>query len=217
MINIIVADDEKDICNSIAKIIASNIKTNEIFIAHDGIEVIEITSMHHISVIVMDVAMPNKNGLETATEVLKKFPSIKIICTSLFQTFENYFTMKKIGIVGFIQKGSKPIVYKLAIETVLNDEYYFEENIVKYLEEKGLWKEKKTPNKSIEDYRLTSTQLIVLKFICSNYKNIEIANELNITTGSVEKHVHNLFEKFNTANRNDLKMHQVVRNWFMKL
>jgi DNA-binding NarL/FixJ family response regulator len=216
MLNIIIADDDKLHCDALAQSIQNELLFENVFCAYDGIEVLEIVQKHSVTVIIMDVVMPHKNGLETSTEVLKKFPEIKIICTSLLQSFDQFFTMRKLGIVGFIQKGSKPSVYNAALQAVLKNNTYFEEQILKYLNESGLLNEKKHAFKTFDEYRITPTQTLVLKYICNGLKNTEITNELNISVGSVEKHIHNLLEKFDVENRKELKAHYLVAEWFAK-
>ena len=216
MINIIIADDDKHLCEALAQSIRNELLFENVFCAYDGIEVLEIVEKNSVTVIIMDVVMPHKNGLETSTEVLEKFPEIKIICTSLLQSFDQFFTMQKLGIVGFIQKGSKPSVYKAALQAVLKNNTYFEEQILNYLNQSGILNEKKPAFKTFDEYRITHTQALVLKYICKGLKNTEITDKLSIGIGSVEKHVHNLLEKFEVENRNELKAHYLVAEWFAK-
>jgi DNA-binding NarL/FixJ family response regulator len=85
-----------------------------------------------------------------------------------------------------------------------------------YLNESGLLNEKKNAFKTFDEYRITPTQALVLKYVCMGLKNTEITDKLSIGIGSVEKHVHNLLEKFEVENRNELKAHYLVVAWFAK-
>ena len=220
MINIIVADDDKYICQSIKNSILKFFPTYLIHSVYDGLQVLKKVETIKVSVIILDIEMPHKNGLDTAIEVLKKFPEIKIIVTSSYKNINQLMTLKIIGVFGFIRKGCKANECKEALESVLNNQLYFAPEILAVFIEKGLIKKDFNIHKTIHDYRITETEFIVLRHIIENRTNQETAKIMSIEEKSVEKHLTSIYGKLldsdfknNCRKRDILKQLVVITNW----
>jgi DNA-binding NarL/FixJ family response regulator len=195
MINIIVAEDDKHICQSIGKNIKKVLPKTNIFFAFNGNQVLELLRSNNVVAIIMDIDMPLKGGLETTSEALKINREVKIICTSSYKTPEFLINMKILGVSGFIQKGCEATIYKDAIETVLNNDIYFAEPILLLLKEKGLYKPKAEIKKNIHIYHITETEFIVLKYVCDGLTNEAIAAIMNIQIKAIEKNLTRIYRK----------------------
>lgn len=205
MLSIIIADDNKLVCESIKESVLNFFSDALIFCANDGLEVLKIINETPISVLIMDIDMPLMNGLDTAIEIKKLKKNCKIICTSSYKTPQELINLRVYGVKGFIQKGCKKVIYKIAIETVLLDELYFEKPILELILEKGLNKTNQVNTQPLADIGLTEAERKVLKCLKNNLSNNLIAKELKIEISTVEKHLTNIYKKFNVKNREELK------------
>ena len=225
MINILIAEDDKLFSQIVAKAIFNVLPNANILHAFDGFEVLQMLDEKNvdIDIIIMDIDMPNKNGLTTAAEVLAINKNVKIICTSSYKSSTELMNMKVLGVSGFILKKCADDEYKDSIETVLKGELYYAPPIMDLLKQKGLIKTAMSKKNKIEEYHLTKSELEILKNVCENFTSEFIAFNAQIDIKTVEKHITNLYKKFDisdeqkTQKRSKLKTHPVVLNWFRNL
>ncbi len=149
--------------------------------------------------------MPLMNGLDAANEIKRLKKNCKIICTSSYKTPQELINLTAYGVKGFIQKGCKQVIYKIAIETVLLDELYFEKPILELIIENGLHRPTNESINAQKSITLTEAENKVLNYLKSGLANNLIAKELNIEISTVEKHLTNIYKKFNVKNREELK------------
>jgi DNA-binding NarL/FixJ family response regulator len=145
------------------------------------------------------------NGLDAANEIKRLKKDCKIICTSSYKTPQELINLTAYGVKGFIQKGCKQVIYKIAIETVLFDELYFEKPILELILEKGQNKTNQENTQPLADIGLSQAERKVLKYLKNNLSNNLIAKELKIEISTVEKHLTNIYKKFSVKNREELK------------
>jgi DNA-binding NarL/FixJ family response regulator len=205
MLTIIIADDNKLVCESIKESVLNFFSDALIFFAFDGTEVLKIINEKSVSVIIMDIDMPLMNGLDAANEIKRLKKDCKIICTSSYKTPQELINLTAYGVKGFIQKGCKQVIYKIAIETVLFDELYFEKPILELILEKGQNKTNQENTQPLADIGLSQAERKVLKYLKNNLSNNLIAKELKIEISTVEKHLTNIYKKFSVKNREELK------------
>jgi DNA-binding NarL/FixJ family response regulator len=223
MLNIIVAEDDKHICQSIGKNIKKVFPQTNILFASNGNQVLELLQSNTIAIIIMDIDMPLKGGLETTSKAMKINRQVKIICTSSYKTPEFLINMKILGVSGFIQKSCEATVYKDAIETVLNHDIYFAEPIILLLKEKGLYKPKSEGTKTIHQFHITETEFIVLEYLCRGLSNEEIAVAMKIKLKTVVNNLTRIYKKLipdDTSikhKREILKELDVVKTWFKSI
>jgi len=207
MLNIIVADDNNLVCQSIKESILLFFSKATIYCALDGFEVLNLINENNIDVVIMDIDMPNKNGLDTAIEIKNSSKKVKTICTSSYKSPEQLLNLRTFGVKGFIQKGCKPIIYKIAIETVMEDELFFEKPILELILQKGLDLKKVDNKEIVNKILLTNSETLVLKCLKKDLTNILISKELKIEISTVEKHLTNIYKKFNVKSREEIRKH----------
>ena len=97
--------------------------------ASDGYEAIEMIKRHDYDVVLMDINMPNMNGIEATKKILKINPKIKILGNSFFVNAEYVFQILNAGAFGFITKGENASKYQEAILSVSNGSVYLSNEI----------------------------------------------------------------------------------------
>lgn len=198
MIKIIIADDHQLFIDGIKSIIKS-IKNLEISAeVNNGKQLLEHLSKQGCDVILMDINMPDMDGIEATKEVKKRYPNIKIIMLTMYSSRDYIEKLLRVGADGYILKNTGKEELQKAIETVHQGESYFSAEVTERIME-GLQK-KKSAEKNSFMVELTEREIDVLKLIVQELTTSEIAEKLFISTHTVETHRKNLISKLNVRN-----------------
>ena len=189
-INIIVADDHDLIHNGLTDILQDEIHFEIIGHAYDGNEAIKMSGEMQPDIILMDISMPERNGIEASKIILGKYPDIKIIALSQHEEKEYVVQMLQIGCQGYLLKNSRKKEIVKALERVSSGNKYINPDMIDLL---------MTVNQEDEIEqnipKLTSRELEILQNIAAGKSNPEIANFLTISVRTVETHRRNLMQK----------------------
>jgi DNA-binding NarL/FixJ family response regulator len=122
--------DDRDIIRDSIKL--NLLKSKNILIkgeASDGQEAINMVKENHYDVILMDINMPNMDGVEATKEIKKIDPTTEILANSFFVNSERVYDMVEAGALGFIKKDEEPRIYQEAIRFVANGTIYLSDEI----------------------------------------------------------------------------------------
>ena len=206
-IKVILVDDH-DLFREGLMLLLSQFKEIEIINeAANGKELLKILDSQIPDIILMDIAMPKMNGIETTKNVLSKYPDLKIIALSMFDDQNSYYQMIQAGAHGFIVKNTKGAELVKAIKEVMSGKNYFSTSLLKSIilnmaDDKKLQSE---DNKTI----LTKRESEILQLLCKGLTSSEIAEKLFISKKTVEGHKYNLFSKTGKKNTVNLVMYAV--------
>jgi DNA-binding NarL/FixJ family response regulator len=165
--------------------------------AKTGREAVQMARELRPKVIVMDIAMPLLNGIEATRQILKDFPSMKILILSAHSDPEYIEQVVKAGASGYLVKQSSGDILAKAIHELHQGKMFFTPAIAKQLNSEfqkstdGIGLSKKS------SHRLTSREVELLQLIAEGHPNKQIASELHISIKTVEKHRQHLMEKLN--------------------
>jgi len=204
MIKIIIADDHRMFRESLKKILSLDKIAEVIDEAENGIELLELLNIHKPDVILMDIAMPEMNGIEATKKALQKQPDVKILALSGFDDDKYYYSMVEAGVKGFVLKNSGIAELKNAITEVYNNNSWFSSELMQKVITKLNAKSKK--NKSTD---LSEREMEILQFICESLTNDQIADKLNLSSETVKWHRSNLLEKTSCLNTAGLVIYAI--------
>jgi len=214
IIRLAIADDETLFRKGITFILDKE-KNIEICIqAENGNDLIkQLNNTNNLpEVILMDLKMPDLNGVETTKIVKKKFPDIKIIALTSYYSKPFIVNMMKQGAVAYLAKNASPTEVIYTINQVAVKGFYYDTNVMEVLEEASL----KNPRKSKDsDEYLTKREREVLKLICEQKTTTEIADLLFISPRTVEGHRNNLLVKTGSKNIAGLVIHAIENQIFV--
>jgi DNA-binding NarL/FixJ family response regulator len=173
--------------------------------AQNGEEAIAILEKNHvIDLILMDIQMPKMNGIQ-ATEIIKsKYPQIKIVMITVFDTDDNIFNAIKAGADGYLLKETNAgKIYEAITETISGGAAMSPSIAMKTL------KLLKNPVafENLEDselIELSAREIEVLEQLSKGLKNKDIADNLFISFSTVKKHIENIYKKLQAHNRIEL-------------
>lgn len=195
--NIIIVDDHLIFRQGLRSIITVENIANVIGEAANGVELIQLLSHLKPDLVLMDIEMPQMNGLDATEKALQLMPELKIVAFSMFSDEEYYYKMIDRGVKGFILKTSGIAELESAIQNVVSGELYFSNELLrKIINNFG----RAANNKPPLHENLTERELEVLQQICLGLTTEEIAEKLFISPKTVKSHKSNLLEKTNCKN-----------------
>ncbi len=181
----------------------------EIYEAENGQQFIESLRQHPVDLVLLDIEMPIMNGIEAAKLAREINPEMKIIALSMYSD-ENYYTsMIESGADGFLLKNSKFATVKRAIEEVAGGKNYFSQEIIQLLV-RHLNRQEGAQDNSV----ITDREMEILGLICRGHSNIEIAEALQISKRTVDKHRQNLLDKTQSRNTVALVLYAIKAGYF---
>lgn len=178
--------------------------------ASNGIEFLELLKSIVPDIVLLDISMPEMDGIVAAESALKKYPQLKIITLSSYGDELYYYKMVKAGVVGFVQKKSGKDELEKAIKAVLTGDNYFPpqmlQKIIVKISQSG-------PDSLVQpELILSKREKEILKLICQGYSNNEISQMLFISPKTVDNHRTNLLSKTSSRNAASLVMFAIKNN-----
>jgi DNA-binding NarL/FixJ family response regulator len=166
----------------------------------NGAELIgKLEQDHHVDVILMDIEMPVMNGIE-ATEIIKqKYPQIQIVMLTIHENDEMIFNAIKAGANGYLLKDESPEFIHKGIIDILNGGVPMSASIA-YITLK-LLRTPFEPCANNDDCNLTKREIELLEQLSAGLTYDEIADNLNISQGTVRKHIQNTYAKLQVRNK----------------
>jgi len=210
-IRIIITDDHQLFRNGL-KILLNAFQEFEVVAeASNGEEFLRILKNTPAEVVLMDINMPEMDGIEATRKGLKLNPGIDIIALSMYGEEEYYYKMVDAGAKGFLLKDSDISEVKEAILTVRRGGSYFSQELLYHVIQKI--KHRESESKSAN---LSKREKEILVKICEGLSNQEIAETLFISKRTVDKHRANLLGKTNSKNTASLILF-AIRNKLIEI
>lgn len=202
MIRVVIVDDNPFLQKAIQEKLSFFDDIEVKYKAFDGNDLIKkLEKNHNLDLILMDIEMPNKNGIETTLEVKNKYPHIKIIMLTVFDNDENIFKSIKAGADGYFLKEVLPQELYNGIQETLHGGAAMTPSIalktLKLLRE-PIHFENCNP---CDEITLTSREIEVLEQLSKGLKYNAIAENLFLSNGTIRKHVENIYTKLQVHNK----------------
>ena len=176
--------------------------------ASDGREVVALAEAHRPDVIVMDIAMPNLNGIEAARRIVAENPEIAIAILSMHCDESYVIRSLKAGARAYLLKDSAKADVIQAIQAISEGKSFFSPKIRNMLKEDYM---RQMEDRDVEDSRdlLTTREREILQLIAEGKSNKEVANHLNLSLHTVETHRTHILQKLNLHSIPDLILYAV--------
>ncbi|MDH7446721.1 response regulator transcription factor [Aquimarina sp. 2201CG14-23] len=215
IIKLAIADDETLFRQGITFILDKESNIEICIQAENGNDLIK--QLNHTreipEIILMDLKMPDLNGVETTKIIKKKFPEIKIIALTSYYSKPFIINMMQQGSVAYLAKNATPTEVVNTINQVAVKGFYYDESVMSILEEASLKMNKQFKD---DDEYLTRREREVLKLICEQKTTTEIAEQLFISPRTVEGHRNNLLVKTGSKNIAGLVIHAIENQIFVR-
>lgn len=180
--------------------------------ANDGEECIEKLQSVKPQILLLDINMPKKNGIEVLQEIKRKNIDIKVLILTVHDEIEYLLKAVDIGVNGYILKDSESAELKKAINVIINGESYIQPKLIPALNTRLVARD--VDNDKLAS--LTSRELEVLIKVANGMFNKEIATSLNISERTVKNHISNIFKKIGVSDRTQAAVF-AIKNDIIKL
>lgn len=163
-----------------------------------GKDLLEKLRVRQPDVVILDIQMPVMNGIETTEAIRKRYPKLKIIILTSYGNKELMFSLIEKGANAFLTKNTDIKTIVKAINQVLEKGYYFDYETSQAMVA-GIMESNK-PKPSFKEPKLSSRELEVLKLICKEHTNREIADILCLSPRTIDTYRENIFQKTGAKN-----------------
>lgn len=192
MIRIAIADDHSLVINGLQKIFSTSTEVNIIGTYSNGDQLLAGLQLQQPDVLLLDIQMPGKNGIELAGMVHKQYPEVKIIALTNVEVIYQVRKMMKQGCMGYLLKDVDAETLYAAIQKVYNGETVVHEKI-----KTGLTNSLMVSN---QPQQITRREIEVLQLIAQELTTAQIAEKLFISFATVENHRNRMLQKLGVKN-----------------
>ena len=207
MLQILIADDHPVVRQGIMRIIEDTRDMKVTAEAENGIEVLKKVRENNIDVVLLDISMPDRDGLDTVRDLKKLKPELPILVLTMHP--EKYYGLRMIqaGASGYVTKQNAPFQLVEAIRKVTSGGMYISDSLAELL---AASKKSKT-NKKEEYGALSDREYQVMGMIAQGKKVKAIAEELCISVKTVHVHRRHILEKLNMSSNAEI-IHYAIQN-----
>ena len=177
--------------------------------AGSGREAIEQVGRLAPDVVLMDVAMPDMNGIDATRRIKEAFPQVAVLALTMHEDEEYFFEMLSAGASGYVPKRAAPDDLLSAIRVVNQGEVFIYPSMARLLVKDFLRRAEETAPADAE--LLTPREHEVLASIADGLTNREIAEQLVISVKTVDRHRENIMRKLNLHNRVELVRYAIEK------
>jgi two-component system response regulator NreC len=207
-IRILVADDHDIVRKGLRFVLERQEDMEIVGEAGDGRQAVQMAEELNPSIVLMDIAMPQLNGIDAAAQILRRNPDIRVIILSMYADEEFLVRALTAGIKGYLVKDSVEADLVRAVRAVASGRSFFSPVIAQALAEDYV---RQLQNKGVQDsYELlTDREREILQLLAEGKSNKEVATILNVSPYTVETHRTHLMQKLNLHNTADIVLYAV--------
>jgi DNA-binding NarL/FixJ family response regulator len=198
-IRVLVADDQSMVRAGFRMLLSREDDVEVVAEASNGLEAVDKTARFRPSVVLMDIRMPELDGLEATRRILAADDAARILILTTFDLDEYVYEALRAGASGFVLKDDPPEQLLAAIRTVAGGDALLSPTITKRVIKQFVRIPQSAPPKQLDD--LTERELDVFRLIARGLSNAEIGRELYISDTTVKTHITHILQKLDLRDR----------------
>lgn len=204
-IRILIADDHTLVRAGLCALLDSEPGMEVVGEAADGVEAVDRANALELDVILLDLVMPRKDGIEAITEICAADPGARILVLTSYTDDDKVFPAIKAGALGYLLKDSEPHELLQAIRSV----YAGEPSLAPTIARKLMRELQQPPNLPPAENPLSEREMQVLRLVAQGLPNKEIADRIVVSERTVRAHVSNILNKLHLANRTQAALYAI--------
>lgn len=193
-VRILIVDDHEMVRRGMRSFLRTSDDLNVVGEASDGMEALEKCAMLEPDVIVMDIMMPQMDGVQATEAIRRQFPDVAIVALSSSSDVKTVKSVIKAGALSYLMKNVNTDQLADAIRYASRGSAMFSPEVTKALI---------TAANEKPEFNLTDRELEMLRLLVKGLTNPEICDELHLGLGTVKSHVSTVMRKLNVSNRNE--------------
>jgi DNA-binding NarL/FixJ family response regulator len=198
-IRVLVADDQSMVRAGFRMLLAGEQEIEVVAEASNGLEAVEKAARFHPTVVLMDIRMPELDGLEATRRILASGNGARILILTTFDLDEYVYEALRAGASGFVLKDDPPEQLITAIRVVADGDALLSPAVTKRVVKRFTRIPRAAPPKEFDE--LTAREQEVFRLIANGLSNTEIAQELYISDTTVKTHITHILQKLNLRDR----------------
>ncbi|MBA4117250.1 MAG: response regulator transcription factor [Rubrobacter sp.] len=202
---VLVADDHAVVREGLRAVLDPEPDMEVVGEAGTGKEVVQRAAELGPDVILMDIQMPQTNGIEATRRIVEANPDVGVVVLTMFEDDDSVFSAMRAGARGYILKGAPPSEILKVLRAVAAGEAHFGPEIAKRLMDFFSARNPASPAQAFPE--LTSREVEILDLIARGHTNAKIAARLYVSPKTVGNHISHIFTKLQVADR----AHAIIR------
>lgn len=214
MIKVMLVDDQDILVEGLKLILGMEQDIEIIGTANNGKKAYEMCKWNRPDVVLMDIQMPELNGVEATAMIKKDFLNIKIIVLTTFNDDQYIYDALKNGASGYLLKDTSPSEIAKAVRTVYNGGALIQSEVAVKVIDKFSQLANETVDKNIDKRAelLTEREIEICRLIAEGKNNKEIADQLFLSQGTVKNHITRVLIKLDLRGRTQLAVFTIKNN-----
>jgi DNA-binding NarL/FixJ family response regulator len=196
---VLICDDQAIIRDGIELLLRLEKDIEVVGSAANGYEGIRLAEQHQPDLVLMDLKMPQMNGIEATHQISQQFPAIKVLVLTTFDDDEWLFDALRAGAAGYLLKDTPREDLVKAIRGTVEGKTYMDPLVAGRIVEQAIDQATQPPTQISGN--LTERELAVLQLLAAGLSNRDIARELNLSKGTVRNHISAIYRKLEVNDR----------------
>ncbi len=199
MIRVIICDDQEIVCQGLSTILNSDPHIQVLGTALNGFEVLELVEKNQPDLVLMDLKMPDMNGIQATQKIRNSYPQVKVLVLTTYDDDEWLFDAIRAGAAGYLLKDTPSNSLIQAIKGTVDGETYLDPDVAGKLLN-TVAHQKLTPHSSFQVH-LSDRETDILQLMARGLTNADIARELYLSEGTVRNYTSAIFTKLGVNDR----------------
>ncbi|WP_456275997.1 response regulator [Bacillus sp. AK128] len=206
MIKVVLADDQDLIRGSLRIVLQSESDIEVVGMAANGAEAIDLCKQFQPHIVLMDIHMPEVNGIEATKQIKEQWPTIKVVMLTTFHEMNYVREAMKAGAEGYLLKAMQPEDLASSIRLVYKGGTLIPQEIAKMMVAE--WTGDLSSNAPVQNaieikprYGMTNREMEVLRLIVAGSDNRQIASKLYLSEGTVKNYISSIYSKLGVTDR----------------
>lgn len=205
MIKVLIVDDEALIRSGLTILLNNLDEVEVVGQASHGREAVDFCQDHEVDCVLMDIRMPEVNGIEGGGWVKEEFPYIQVLMLTTFKDMDYIRQAMQAGASGYLLKDSSPQQIAAAIHMVMDGQLVFDGQLNEQMAQQ--WSAEATQTATdfhAEDYGLKDSDIQLIRLVATGLSNQEIADQVFLSVGTVKNNISTILQKLGLRDRTQL-------------
>ena len=213
-IKVMIVDDQIILSEGIKTVLSSSDEIEVIAMAKDGVDALEKMKENLPDVVLLDIRMPNMNGVVTTSEIKKLYPQVKVVILTTFDDSDYILSAIAGGASGYLLKDISTAALISAVKNAYAGDTILPAKIAKKISEAAKMVTSDREIKLKKEFALSDREVEIAIMIFEGFNNRQIASALNLSEGTARNYISAIYLKVGGENRNDAiaKMKEVINS-----
>jgi len=213
MIKVLIVDDQKILAEGIQSVLEVSEDIEVVGLAYDGFQALEQIELNTPDVVLLDIRMPNMNGVVATKEIKSKYPQVKVIILTTFDDSDYILNAINYGASGYLLKDIGGTALIDAIKNANKGDTILPVKIAKKITDAAMLVSSDKEIKLKKAFAFSDREVEIALMLYEGFTNRQISSALNLSEGTARNYISAIYVKIGSENRNDAisKMDTVIK------